>query len=809
MKTSTQFGTCQKIIALAVLGTFGSAHASDDEIAKLTKPDSSISVGAAGVSGNQADRAIFGQYNGMRKSGGSLELDIDYLKREDSTGTWMSLQGRNLGRDNRDLSVGYQQQGDWKITGDYSELIHREIRTINTADTAVGTANPTVVRLATPGTGNDVNLQLKRVGLGMGVEKWLTPGLQFEASFKNEDKKGARLWGRGYDCAAYVCAAAAGQVKNAILMVAEPVNTTTRQFEAKFNFSDEKLNLSAAYYGSFFNSGNGSLNPIVPNTLNNGFGTAATLAPAVGAGVIPGGGTSLQNVLQSPMGLPPNNQAHQFSLTGNYAFTPTTKANFKYSYTHATQNQSFSTMGLSGGPVGVDNLGGILDTTLFQLGLTTKPTPKLSLLANIRYERKEDKTPQALYNVEPRQTAVGVYSITPPSTIASATWNNGLMPVVKLSAKVEGSYKLPQNFLVTAGVDLHNVDRAVPAALTEEVLAGLSPMRDKTSELGYRLELRRTMSETLTGALGYASSKRTGSDWTSLSQLLVPSANIGLTAAQIATNTALINAYCGGRSCYGQQMSDVNILGVMGQTTPFAMSMVNTDKEKWKASLNWTAMERLSFQFGIENGKEDNTSAQNGLIGSNGWRGTKSSLYNIDADYTVTDNWKLNGFWSRGDQHLKVNHSGYRADINNINNVFGFGLLGQLSGKLEVGANLNYQNDVNKYGINAAPTLSGNTATDVTGGTFVAPTANNLAQAAIGLPDVTFRQTTLSMFAKYGLDKSSDVRVNLAFQRSMLNEWAWGGNGLPSFTYADNTTVSMKQTQNVTFIGAAYIYKFQ
>ena len=54
-----------------------------------------------------------------------------------------------------------------------------------------------------------------------------------------------------------------------------------------------------------------------------GFGLAcllATLNPAVA------GGTSLQNVLQLPMALPPDNQAHQFYVSGNYAWTPKTRS---------------------------------------------------------------------------------------------------------------------------------------------------------------------------------------------------------------------------------------------------------------------------------------------------------------------------------------------------------------------------------------------------------------------------------------------------------------------------------------------------
>jgi hypothetical protein len=41
-----------------------------------------------------------------------------------------------------------------------------------------------------------------------------------------------------------------------------------------------------------------------------------------------------------------------------------------------------------------------------------------------------------------------------------------------------------------------------------------------------------------------------------------------------------------------------------------------------------------------------------------------------------------------------------------------------------------------------------------------------------------------------------------------FKEWTWAYNGTP-FTYSDNTTLSMQQTQSVNFLGASYMYKFR
>src|SRR5674476_339532 len=164
-------GFRKTLISLAVITACAPVYAQDSEIAQLTRPESSVSVGAGGVSGDQRDRALFGQYNGMRDHSGFVLFDADINKRDDANGTWMRLKGRNLGLDNRDLSFSHEKQGDWKYALDYSELVRHDPRTVNTGMLGAGSATPTVVRLATPGSGADLDFKLKRVGLGLAGEK--------------------------------------------------------------------------------------------------------------------------------------------------------------------------------------------------------------------------------------------------------------------------------------------------------------------------------------------------------------------------------------------------------------------------------------------------------------------------------------------------------------------------------------------------------------------------------------------------------------------------------------------------------------
>lgn len=726
--SSQQFSFSQKILVLSLLAAFGPAHA-EDELAQFIKPDSSvISVGLGVASGDSKDRAIFGQYNGMRKNDASLLLDVDVVKRQDETGLWTNFEGRNLGLDNRELRFSQQKQGDWKYFGEYNEKVRHEPRTVNTGLLGAGTTTPTVVSLAAPGAGNDLNLDLKRKGLTLGGEIWLTPNLLLEASFKNEDKDGARLSGIGVTCSNIIsstlpCSTTTG----AMLMLPEPINSTTRQFEAKLNYSGDKFMLSGGYYGSFFNNTNGSLKlaGVDGNLFRPDGYTSLTTTTSIPS--------DLLHYLQQPVALPPDNQAHQLYVSGNYAITPTTRATFKYAYTHATQNDDFGS--LVDPTVPRSNLGGVMDNELAQFGLTARPMAKLSMLANLRYEDKKDKTPIALYN--------GTSTNTPNSS-------------KKLTGKLEASYQLPDNYRATLGVDYASMQREHPAVNTNIPATSLSGLREKTEELGYRAELRRSLSETLNAAVSYGQSKRDGDKWLSLV----------LPGYPAVPNYAIYNA-----------------IGT------FPMTMMDRKRDKLKVSGDWSPTSTLSLQFMLEDGK-DTFSAPT----EKGLRDTGMRSYGMDAALKLSESWKLTGYVNQGYQTQHVDHNiGYLAELEDVNTSLGLGVVGKPFSQFEMGGDLSFMNDRNRY--------------DQSMGTGAAIVGK-------GLPDVTYRVTILKLFGKYALEKSADIRVDLVHQRTKFNEWSWGYqyDGMPtttSFAYSDNTTVSMQPNQNVTFVGASYIYKFR
>lgn len=718
MKTpETQFYFSRSILALAVLAAIGSAYAEDDEVTQLTQPGSTASAGLGGVTGNNKDRSIYGQYNGRRLESSNLLLDVDYVKRDEALGLWTNFKGSNLGLDTQEMSFSQNRQGDWKYAVEYSELVRRDPRTINTGLVFAATTTPTVVSVSAAGAGRDIDLDLRRKAASLSAEKWLTSSLLFEASVKSENKEGARLSGVGVACSPLLtitCSTLSG----AILMLPEPISTTTKQFEARLNYSGEKFLLSGGYYGSFFRNANGSVNPAISGNLYNPDGSVLDLSTTPGS--------SLAGYLQQPLALPPDNQAQQLYVSGNYAFTRSTQATFKYSYTHATQSADFGAMGLSGAPAGVSNLDGVMDSTLVQLGVTARPMTLLSMLANLRYEDKADKTPLALYN--------GAYT-------------NDLNSSRKLNGKLEASYKLPDNYRATLGVDYATVHRDLPVPTTAVLNPAIPPLaglREDTKEIGYRAELQRSMSETINASIAYVQSRRDGGSWFGIG----PVVNTGNPA-----------------------------------TGTYPMTMEDRIRNKVRMSADWTPISKLSLQFMLENGKDTYTSPSD-----KGFRDSAMSSYGIDAALNMSENWKLTGYVNQGIQTLHVDHNvGYMAELEDVSTTLGLGVIGKVTTRLEVGGDLSLMDDTNHYKQSMA------TGVAIVGG---------------GLPDVTYRMSRIKLYGKYAIQKNANIRIDLVQQAVQFDEWTWGSSGT-AFTYSDNTSVSMQQNQSVTFLGASYIYKFK
>src|SRR3954465_13448166 len=121
MSTRETFLT-KTIMALAVLAAFAPARAQESDATALKRPDSSVRFGLGITPGNERDRTIWSQYNGLREGSSHLLLDLDYIKRNDETGVWTIVRGRNLGLETRDGVATVQKQGDWRINVEAGQI---------------------------------------------------------------------------------------------------------------------------------------------------------------------------------------------------------------------------------------------------------------------------------------------------------------------------------------------------------------------------------------------------------------------------------------------------------------------------------------------------------------------------------------------------------------------------------------------------------------------------------------------------------------------------------------------------------------
>lgn len=790
-------------LAAALLMAFGTAYAQQsEEVRALVSPNSgSVSVGA-GFNSGEKDARRFGQYTGLNKEG-SVLLDFESVTRDDTTGTWMKFSGRDLGLDTRELNFSREKQGDWRFGLDYNEIVRNDPYVINTGMTGIGSSSPVINLIKTPsgvGTPNatgsntgaflntnpfglvtpvnpvlahDESLKLKRTSLGIGGDKWISSGLQLEVNFRNEDKKGARMFGRvgiasGDELFSPTIGTGTAGGNVALLLTPEPIDSNIRTIDTKLNFSHDKLALTGGYYGSFYTNNAGSLTPVVPGTLNrgalwNGGVTAAGCANLTGP-------CSIQQSASSAVALPADNQAHQIYFSGTYAYTDTTRANFKLSYTHATQDESFTGIGLSPSATAGTSLGGVLDTTLLQLGLSTRPIKDLSVNASLRYEDRADNTPVRVYNYGKLNTGVD----------ATTNWASGSQ--TRTDAKVDAVYRLPAGYSFASGLEWERKNNPVLPNNTAIYGTGGMLVRATTDESGLHLGLRKAMSEDLNGALSVEyKTRRSGDDWKT------------------------------GNNLKGNQVITVAADGNYVLPDMY----MDRDRTKVRANLDWDPSENLSVQMVIEHGQDDYKRAWTPVATQviaiqPGARTVSNDSATLDASYKVSEAWRIGGFWTHSENRWSVNKSGLGDDTKNMTDTFGLSIKGKVSSALHIGFDLLAANDVTSLQNFVAPTVAGLAApatltnADINGN--IGGFNGTRSPGGNYLPSITYNTVKLNLYGVYELDKKSSVKVNLAYQEMKSDDWQWGYNGVP-FVYSDNTTVS-NPNQSVTFASVVYVHKF-
>lgn len=709
----------RKALCLAVAAACaGSAWADEDEeVQRLVKPESSFTLGTGHVSG---DNQRFGVYNGLSKEGTYGIGSFSVIKRDDATGTWFRAQGRNLGLSTAELRMEHERQGAWRYFVEFDETVRNTPYTVFSRLQGQGGNNQTLPNTppaATRATAQLPDFKVERLGSKLGFSHYFNPELEFSVLFQNVEKKGERLFGRG-----------SGTSQE---FLAEPINSVTRQLDVVLNYTGDKLQLAGGYYGSWYLNANNQLNV-------NGGDAMLRLSQA-----------PFPSLPFSIMALPPDNFAHQLHLAGGYQFTDKTRGNFKVAYSHAGQMDSFPAVSApnngSGMPTGGLNasgrtdLGGRVDTTLVQGGITSRLTKELSVLANLRYEDRDDNTSIARY-IRPANASTSGY--------------NEPRSLKNLSGKVEATYRLPMGFRVTGGLDAEQKQRTVDGVR-------VVGYREQTDEVSTRLEVGRSISETINGSVAYIHSERTGSAFRTLQ----------------AWNPATNNFVAG--SSYSNRVQPIY--------------MADRSRDKIRVFADWNPGESVNLQFAIEQSQDQYGVGRDTL--NIGPRSGDARLYSVDATWTVTDNWKVNGWFSRSQTNMKqasgnntATQPYYTASLGNYVDSVGVGVRGKVTGSIDVGADAMVSSDVSRYVLGR--------------------------NAAASIPDIKYDQTTLKFFGRYALNKDTKVRLDYVFDQRKIKDWTWNGtgtagaNGLP-YIYTDGTWLYQNPQDKVHFVGVSVNYAFR
>lgn len=789
--------------ALAVVPAALAAEPPNDEVRALTQPTNSFELGAGYVDSGSFK---FGEYNGLEKRGAYAlgGFDLRGGKGYDSgsgSGLRWRLNAADLGLKTRTFGAEVGDQGKYRLNYTYDEIVRNysdQYRTpyqgtgttgltlpgypavrLSATTTAAGALSnwtnlqapyATIVGVTPTGSGPgvlipqmmhnfDVDTLRKRQGLDFTVgitRKW-----EFTTSAKHEDKDGTKLTGVAFG----------GPARGALLP--EVIHNSTDQLRATLGYVNDKSNLAFGYYGSFFKNSIGTwtvANPFQSTLLNSFFNDAARLSGA------------------------PDNQMHRLSISGGYNFSRTTRFVASAHYSRMTQNVPFAGPWPSTWNIPVPSASAKVVNTNVNATLTARPANGLSLLANYKYEDRDNKTPvqEFLY--------AGGNAAGNPSLFENEPLNRRMHQF-----DAEGTYSFARRQAVKLAYEWQQIERSADSPE--------SPFRaDRTAEHTLRVDYRNSMSQYVSGRFGYAYSQRRSSEYEE-SQLIAP------------VNPAPLPA------------ADPLLPGLE------QFFIADRNRHKLRSALNIQPTEALSLQTGFDYNRDRYPASRYGLQYADSW------VFKLDGAYARSETLSFNAFYTYESRQSRLESLAIaRATTATI-------LDPRVSGAC-TGFNIaaghqpsdegtdpcrqwsETQSDrVHTFGLNFTATelvhskvdLNGEiaysrarTPIDMTGGAYFsnggaagAPPVpnNNIWIAATSFPAISSEMLDLRLSARYTLSQRSAVRLSYLYRKLNSADWQYdaytnsrlGAIAIP--TYIGTGMTSPNYTVQV--VGLSYVHSFR
>ena len=339
------------------------------------------------------DSYRYGKYSGLRDDGVYALFDFKLEKRpdpkSDDTTRWR-FQGWRLGLDSRRVEFDYHQQGTQRFKVDYREIPNHRFDDGLTPfrEQAQGVWNLPAGWEVDPRRSTtrgfltlqenlvDLSVDTKRRRLDLAYNRKLSSAWNLEIDFRHETKKGERTLGSifGYSFA---------NPRGVILPA--PVDQTTDILEAMFAYGSSRLQFGFGFYASFFSNDDETL------IFQNPYSHLTSWADSV---AFPGS--------QGRTALEPDNSYIQFKAYGGLNFNSTTRLSAAFSYGQMEQDDALLPYSVNPElvvhtPVPLASLDAKINTTMFNVRLTSQLARRLGLAVNYHYDDRDNKTPRAVY----------------------------------------------------------------------------------------------------------------------------------------------------------------------------------------------------------------------------------------------------------------------------------------------------------------------------------------------------------------------------------------------------------------------------
>ena len=805
------------LVTMAVIPAAYAADAAEDPaVTALVRPTNVLEAGVGYVSD---DSFKFGEYNGLQDKGafGIGNFDIRGGDPFDSPGTFRYRAfGRDLGLDTRTIGGEIGNQGSFRLRYIYDELRRNFSDSYQTFYRGAGSdrldipafANvPAASRLSSTATAvgalsNWQNIQApyataacattggvpsaacagpgylippamqpfdvdtKRKKHDLDFVQELLPNVELKASVKHEEKDGTKLTGVAFG----------GPARG--VLVPEPIRYQTDYFRASVGWVGEQSFATIGYTGSKFKD-NTNLwvveNPFNGNLLQPDLNNFAHMSGA------------------------PDNEMHQITLSGGYNFNRTTRLVLTGNYQRMTQDEPFVPTSAAWTLPESSPHAKVVNTS-FSATFTSKPMRDLSLLAQYKYEDRDNKTASLNWFVTGGEAAG-----------ATSLFTNRPLNFKTNQATLEGDYAIGNRQAIKIGYDWKQIERTVTATPPPPAELEAPFDAEKTTDNTFRIEYRNTMSQVLTGRLMYAYSHRHASEYEQ-EELLPTNPPAPFPAADAALP--------GFKQFW----------------------LVDRDRNKAKGVLNAQVNEATALNASLEYNDDRYKDLTYGL------KKVTAFVANLDGSYALNERMLFNAYYTFEDRKSEMNSlvigrgnsttildapaftnpcSGYFAATGHLPSdlgtdpcrqwfesqtdrvhTFGIGALfrGLGSDRFDLSGNLTYQ-----YAKTPVTVTGG--AYFGNGSTAAAPAFNNIFIAAQPFPDITTKLLQLRLDGNYALSNNSALHLLYIYGRLRTQDWQWdaytnsalGVLAVPTYP----GTAITSPDYNVHVVGLSYVYRWQ